>query len=276
MDRVSIMIPTHNRRESLALTIASLCHQEYPASDLEVIVVDNGSSDGTREYLRGISTPFRLRVVGAEKRKPYEYARLRNIGVAAASGDILVFLDSDMVVTRRFVWQHVAYHRPGARTAVLGKMIYLESNAQVTETLLASDYDANALGKWHLAGMAVQKFLALSGNLPQYVRPWDFCIGANFSVSRDAFDAAGQFDESLDGDQPVGADVAYGLQLHAHGVRLVYGRGALAFHQRNNPIFLREDPAYVARRMASVHAHEEQVHAKWLAADEWTTHALPA
>lgn len=85
---VSVIIPVKNDAERLALCLASLAQQDYPADRYDVIVVDNGSSDESREVAeqagaKVLSFPG-LRV-GA----------LRNRGVAAASGDILAFVDSD-------------------------------------------------------------------------------------------------------------------------------------------------------------------------------------
>ena len=87
MPRVTVVIPTYNRRDLVREAIASVTAQSYP--DFEVIVVDDGSDDGTAEVVQ----PF----AGVQ----YVYQRnrgvsaARNVGVARAGGELIAFLDSD-------------------------------------------------------------------------------------------------------------------------------------------------------------------------------------
>lgn len=87
MARVSVVIPTYNRRDLVREAIASVTAQSYP--DVEVIVVDDGSDDGTAEVVRqfaGVQYVYQAnRGVSAA----------RNEGVARARGELLAFLDSD-------------------------------------------------------------------------------------------------------------------------------------------------------------------------------------
>jgi glycosyltransferase involved in cell wall biosynthesis len=90
---VSIVIPTKNRRDLLRETIASVASQTY--SHWEVIVVDDGSNDHTGEMIQSItSTDQRVRFVRRE-RSPAGASTCRNLGVSAAGGEYVVFLDSD-------------------------------------------------------------------------------------------------------------------------------------------------------------------------------------
>src|SRR3712207_6659757 len=85
---VSVIIPTLNRKAYLQEALVSLGDQTYPMTNLEVIVVDDGSIDGTEE----IATrpfPFPLRYV---RQSNQGSALARNVGVTAASGDLLIFL----------------------------------------------------------------------------------------------------------------------------------------------------------------------------------------
>jgi glycosyltransferase involved in cell wall biosynthesis len=261
---ISIVIPTHNRKESLRLCLLSLRNQSIAPDGLEVIIVDNSSVDGTHEMLSALALPFPLHFIKKAKKLAFESSRLRNCGIKRSQGDIVVFLDSDMVVPHTYLQQHIAFYRDSSAVAVLGKMLYLASNERLNKTIDKDHWEAEDLGAVQLAGNTVNRFLEFSGNLPQYKRAWDFCIGANFSVSRRGIELAGMFDESLDGEHPAAADCAYGLQMFAAGVRLVYGRAALGVHQRNHPIRLHEDPGYFQQRQNSVWTHEEFVHRKWL------------
>jgi glycosyltransferase involved in cell wall biosynthesis len=86
---VSVVIPTHNRRELLLRTIHSVLAQ---ALDFEVLVVDDGSTDGTAEAVRFLNDR-RIRVLRNER--PVRVAAARNIGAEAATGAWIALLDDD-------------------------------------------------------------------------------------------------------------------------------------------------------------------------------------
>ncbi|MBA4393224.1 MAG: hypothetical protein C0407_06700 [Desulfobacca sp.] len=91
MEKVTAIIPSWNRKEDLALCLRGLSEQDYPA--LEIVVVDNGSTDGTPEMLRdlpGIKVIWNERNQGA--------CQARNQAVLATQGTLLWFLDSDIEI----------------------------------------------------------------------------------------------------------------------------------------------------------------------------------
>lgn len=90
MPEVSVVIPTYNRREFAALAVSSVLAQTF--ADFELIVVDDGSEDGTAAHLRGRFDDPRLKVA---ERENGGVSAARNTGAALASGRWLAFLDSD-------------------------------------------------------------------------------------------------------------------------------------------------------------------------------------
>ncbi|MEF8723085.1 MAG: glycosyltransferase family A protein [Candidatus Accumulibacter delftensis] len=93
--RVSCIIPTCNRRERLSGAIASVIAQTVPVN--EIIVIDDGSTDGTFDMLQALGREVgqvRIAVLRQENRGP---AAARNAGLRIASGDLVAFLDDDDV-----------------------------------------------------------------------------------------------------------------------------------------------------------------------------------
>jgi glycosyltransferase involved in cell wall biosynthesis len=93
---VSVIIPTYKSRETLKATIESLFRQSYPKDRYEVIVVDDGSSDGTEEMVHSFQAhaPCVLKYFYKENAGP---GSARNAGISKARGSIIAFTDSDCV-----------------------------------------------------------------------------------------------------------------------------------------------------------------------------------
>ncbi|HLX06893.1 MAG TPA: glycosyltransferase family A protein [Thermoanaerobaculia bacterium] len=116
---VTVVIPTHNRLEVLTEVLSALVRQEG-APPFEVVVVDDGSTDGTAEWLRHRSFDLALRVFSQENRGP---AAARNTGVAVAAGRLVAFLGDDTVPAVGWLAAHRAAHRrhgDDPRLAVIG------------------------------------------------------------------------------------------------------------------------------------------------------------
>ncbi len=101
---VSVIIPTYNRKEVLGSVLASVAAQTY--SNIEIIVVDDGSTDGTEKFIKDIRESLPIKYI-KQKKDGYGLARARNQGVVEANGDILVFLDDrfllDVYAVENFV-----------------------------------------------------------------------------------------------------------------------------------------------------------------------------
>ena len=88
---VSVIIPVRNREEDLAHCLRSLCNLRYPAHRLEIIVVDDASSDGTLQVV----AKFPVKTLAVKKRR--QAPGCRNLAARHAKGEILAFIDSDCV-----------------------------------------------------------------------------------------------------------------------------------------------------------------------------------
>src|SRR5262249_10096654 len=118
---ISAIIATYNRRESVAACLASLFEQDLPSDQYEIVVVVDGSSDGTGEMLRPCQPRGALVVIEQENKG--QTAAL-NAGASAARGDIVLFLDDDLICDRQLLSRHIGGHKDGEPTVAFGRMGY--------------------------------------------------------------------------------------------------------------------------------------------------------
>jgi glycosyltransferase involved in cell wall biosynthesis len=104
----SVVIPTYNRKPILEKCLKALEAQKLsdstPVTGYEIVLVDDGSTDGTLEWLEADKVQFpHVRCFEQEHQGP---SAARNLGVEQAQGDIIIFIDSDLVVTETFLQAH--------------------------------------------------------------------------------------------------------------------------------------------------------------------------
>lgn len=105
---VSLVFAVRDRPEQLAYCLGALAFQTAPASDFEVVVVDDASDRPTRDLLGALRPPFALRVV--RRPTPAGRAAARNEGWRAAAGGVVVFLDGDILPQPTLVAEHRRLH----------------------------------------------------------------------------------------------------------------------------------------------------------------------
>jgi len=214
--RLSVVVPTFDRRERLARTLAAL-EEERPAIEggAEVVVVDDGSSDGTSGLLSSREAEGRLRALRVAHGGP---ARARNAGARAALGEILLFLGDDIVPEPGFLAAHDAAHREAGegRRAVLGRTEWDPSRIRVTPMLR------------HLDRHGLQFGFGLIRD-PEGVPVW-FFYASNVSLPRETFLELGGFDEGFGGAAWEDVEFAFRAARAPCPLRLVYRPAARARH----------------------------------------------
>jgi glycosyltransferase involved in cell wall biosynthesis len=206
--KISVVIPTYNRLDTLRYVIPALAAQDLRSDEFEVIVADSNSSDGTAEYLAEFSktAPHIRHLPG-----PYTgRAGARNAGIAAARAPIVLFTDADIIASRDLLSRHLARHAQHTNLAVIGCEIQVDS------------YDA---------------YLRKSGN-PLERDPmhpasrkhltWLYFMTGNCSVTRADLDRVGRFDEAFTGYGHEDLELGYRLQ-HA-GITIEYAAEAVNYH----------------------------------------------
>ncbi len=123
---LSVIIPTYNREKVLARALEGYLAQSSSQIIYELLVVDDGSTDGTESMVREFSarSPFPIRYLRQSNKGP---AAARNFGIREARSSLVLFTDSDIVPERDLVEQHLEWHRrnPQITASVLGYVTWL-------------------------------------------------------------------------------------------------------------------------------------------------------
>jgi len=202
---VSVVIPTYNRRPILEKCLLALEQQQAcPLIDrYEVVVVDDGSTDGTPDWLRQNATRFpHVRLIEQSHGGPAEG---RNRGVDHAQGDVIVFIDSDLVVTDSFLSCHA------------GSLVssWAERGDRLCFTYGAVVNTAN----FEQPTAERHKLRDLS---------WAYFATGNVAIDKDVLQRAGLFDT---GFRLYGwEDLELGERLRRMGVKLIKCPAAVGYH----------------------------------------------
>lgn len=208
MPRVSLVVPTFNRCESLRRLLDALAGQTYPVTDFEVVVVDDGSTDGTNQMLDQLEPPYALHRLWQANCGP---ALARNRGVAAARGELIIFLDDDVEPLPELVAEHVAAHGDASDLVVIGPMSP------------PSEWPRPVWVRWEEEMLLAQYRAMLVGEYPCTAR--QFYTG-NASLPRARFLDAGGFDGTFRRAE----DVELAYRLRDRGARFLFSPRADVKH----------------------------------------------
>ncbi|GHO59157.1 glycosyltransferase [Ktedonobacter robiniae] len=222
---VSVIIPTHDRPETLASCLEGVLAQRYPR--FEVLVVDNKpSTDATQRLLTQISgTHPQVRYLREERPG---IGNAANCGIAAAQGEILAFTDDDVVLDPYWLVELVRGFRQAEKVACVTGLVlpleleqpaqfWFEQYAGFTKGFQRRLFDM----KEHHPRMPLHPYMA-----------GRFGTGASMAFTASFLKSIGGFDPALGGIDKVkaGLDIAAFFEVMMHGYRLVYEPRALLYH----------------------------------------------
>ncbi len=204
---VSVVVATFNRQELLRRLFEQLDAQTIPPDRYEVVAVDDGSKEDTRETLSNLETKYPRRIVRQENQGA---AVARQRGVDLARGRIIVFVDDDMAVKPGFLEAHLSKH-DGGDTVVLGR---LRPDAKLEDMPLFERFYARVMADQcdsFVAGKPIKGHNIYTGNV---------------SMPRDLVFRAGGFDPAFRALE----DEELGVRLEKAGARFVFADDAETIH----------------------------------------------
>jgi glycosyltransferase involved in cell wall biosynthesis/peptidoglycan/xylan/chitin deacetylase (PgdA/CDA1 family) len=203
--KVSVVIPTYNRRRSLERCLASLATQTFPGEEFEIVVIADGCVDDTEDFLRAYAPPHRFTWLHQANQGP---AAAQNAGIAMARGDIVVLLDDDCICETALIAAHYDSHRGGEQLVLIGPVrLHPDSPTGTLKDLKERAETA--------------EFVRLSSG---DIRRSDLMLCANSSIRREAAIAC-PFDPGYKRMH----DVEAGLRLWERGYRPKFCANAIAY-----------------------------------------------
>ncbi|MBN1317551.1 MAG: glycosyltransferase family 2 protein, partial [Anaerolineales bacterium] len=207
---VSVIIPSYNRQDSLLRALDGLKTQTFPPDKFEVIVVVDGSTDGTVEMLRNYQAPYSLNVIEQTNQGS---SKSRNNGVAQAQGKILFFQDNDLEATPPLLDVHIKTHGDSTDRVVIGYSLPVIPDQ--TDWL----HSEHRLWWYNFFYRKRQ---------PGFRYCFRDLAGCNFSIGKELFNRVGGFDSEL--TDFCHEDIELGLRLLKTGARFIFAPEALGYH----------------------------------------------
>jgi GT2 family glycosyltransferase len=212
--RCSLLIPTHNRVESLRLCLRDALRQDHP--DYEVVVIDDGSTDGTADVVRHEFPDARLL---RRERNQRQWVAL-NHGIRTSRSELIAFLDDDCLAPRGWLRRHDRMHE-NARVGAVGGPLVSRDRGLYEQYLVSEQIEL------HRAPRHIERLDA-----------FESLFTGNLSVRRRVLEQVGLFDEAF----VMGADVDLVRRISWAGYGLVSDPALAVEHLKRYTLgsFLRE------------------------------------
>jgi GT2 family glycosyltransferase len=206
-----------------------LSKQNYPKDKYEIIVVDDGN-DKTKEMIEKLSISnlkyFKIKNLGYRC-----VSRARNFGIKKSKNEIIIFVDSDIIVTPNFVLEHIKNHNKDKNLVVIGYTSALETKDKhdKKEIMDLAEKDYNKISTIAIIPNYIDRMSTeCLNNLNALEKPWEVFLTGNASIRRQHLIGFGMFDENFRGWGL--EDIELGYRLIKRGLKFKLNRNALGYH----------------------------------------------
>lgn len=229
--KYSIVIPTYNNKYHLVETLRALQNQIHHSTDsYEVIVVDDGSSDGLLDYISNFEFQLNLKINHLKRDNFSCRARARNIGWKNALGNYIVFIDSDILVKEDHLSQLDRYFDAKPDCVVIGNRLHMKDNFQPAKMgdKFSVNYDFPS-ENYSVLDYRYLVFSSQSYNSTLIPDVWLHAYSCNIAVAKEWLVKTDGFDEKfIDWGLE---DVELGYRFHLLGLNISINPYIETFHQ---------------------------------------------
>lgn len=264
---VSIIIPSYNRYPLNLFTLYSLENQTFDLSKMEVIFIDDASTDQTEIKLKDYHPPFHFNYI--RNQQNLGRAKVRNLGIKSSRGKVLIFLDAEMITEPDFVKNHYQYHQSKKNVVLSGAMfskyviscVFPEFDRKQLErisSLTKNNQDFNTrfqnykqssssffplIEKADIMNQTYRDLIFktipwfstitrnFGENLEGFQFPWMAFLTGNVSLRKELIEQAGLFDEDF---VKYGyEDWELGYRLYKLGAQYINNNEVMTYHQEH-------------------------------------------
>lgn len=205
---ISVVIPTFNRKSMLKLCLESFNKQSYPVTHFEVIVIDDGSSDGTEKFIEGCREHINFKLI-YYRQKNGGPAAARNNGVKGAKGELVAFTDDDCVVEKNWLDEYIRSFNEADIGGVGG----------------ATKHKMTGIFCEFMDYYKVMNPPVVNGEVL-------YLITANACYKREAILAVNGFEEKI--RNPGGEDPDLSMKVKEKGYKLIFNPACVVYHFHKN------------------------------------------
>lgn len=222
MVEISVVIPTFNRRDTLAVILPALLSQSIEPERYELILVDNGSTDDTASLIAELNAPNLKYIVQGDSGR----AGARNRGIKEASGKLVLFTDADIIASKNLLEEHLKFHAEHPNTASVGREVQV-----------------NSLDEYEKVKSGEQKQRTLHKRHCKHLK-WFYFLTGNALVERQTLIDVGMFDEDFVGYGH--EDIELGYRLIKASIPILYNDLAVNYHWHPVPFEEQQKKMFMA------------------------------
>ena len=210
----SLIIPTYNRLNELQELIPTIEQQEYDLTSIELVIVDDGSTDGTSAYINSYKSDLKITYVKQQNQGP---GPARNIGMSLATGAYFIFVDSDCLLPPQYFSELAAGITAEGYEAFGGPDTYHPSFSPLLKAINYAMTSFIGTGGTRGSKKSIAKFYPRSFNM---------------GISRTVYDIIGGF-----GSMRHGQDMDYSARIYQAGFQVGLISDAFVYHKRRTSLW---------------------------------------
>lgn len=254
--------------------LCSLNLQKLYEESCEIIIVDDGSDDGTFEYLRDYISNINLKYIRLKSNMGRAVAR--NVGIDASTGEILIFTDDDCILSSEFLINHIKNYTLGKIThGAIYNLSFLKFFLDPQRGILYPEFAGRHIEKLKSVCLCerdvmlnfdrieqmgkvskFEKVVNLAMQDDERVIPWIGFTGGNVSVAAKSVKKVGGFDEHL-GKEWGAEDIELGYRLYKEGLSFHYDKKPSVYHiahyRMDNEQLSRKAIMYLEKKHKELH-----------------------
>ena len=229
--KYSFVIPTYNNAKLLLNTLEALNHMRVPEGcEFEVNIVDDGSDIDTLGYISNLPKKYSMDYQYVERCEDSSRARARNYGIRKATGDVVIFIDADIIVCPNYLEELERYFRNDRNCIVIGTRILLQKDVTLQEVQDGRIFRKEIQEQKGAREEFRKKiFEDLSYNASNIHYPCLYCQTCNLAVPREKLMLCNGFDEDLKKWGVEDVEMAY--RVIQNDTRVVINSRNIVMHQ---------------------------------------------